>query len=133
MTLETQDLIVLADRASQVARAAGMFIAASRPESIERKSPGGSLASQVVTEIDRGAEQLILELLAPTAERYDLSAVGRMKFNRRLGRDEVDGEGYWQTTVELRESEWNQLNKDNEAKHCDTGQQEERRTIQENG
>jgi DNA-directed RNA polymerase subunit beta len=28
-----------------------------------------------------------------TLERYDLSAVGRMKFNRRLGRPEVTGEG----------------------------------------
>ncbi len=28
-----------------------------------------------------------------TAERYDLSAVGRMKFNRRVGRKEVEGEG----------------------------------------
>ncbi len=28
-----------------------------------------------------------------TLERYDLSAVGRMKFNRRLGRDELEGEG----------------------------------------
>ena len=27
------------------------------------------------------------------AERYDLSAVGRMKFNRRVGRDEVEGPG----------------------------------------
>ncbi len=27
------------------------------------------------------------------AERYDLSAVGRMKFNRRVGRDELEGEG----------------------------------------
>src|SRR5690554_2411026 len=26
-------------------------------------------------------------------ERYDLSAVGRMKFNRRIGRDEVEGLG----------------------------------------
>src|SRR5690606_35674524 len=26
-------------------------------------------------------------------ERYDLSAVGRMKFNRRLGREEIEGEG----------------------------------------
>jgi DNA-directed RNA polymerase subunit beta len=26
-------------------------------------------------------------------DRYDLSAVGRMKFNRRLGRDEIKGEG----------------------------------------
>ncbi len=28
-----------------------------------------------------------------TEERYDLSAVGRMKFNRRVGRKEVEGEG----------------------------------------
>ncbi len=28
-----------------------------------------------------------------SAERYDLSAVGRMKFNRRLGREESEGEG----------------------------------------
>jgi len=28
-----------------------------------------------------------------SAERYDLSAVGRMKFNRRVGRDELDGDG----------------------------------------
>jgi len=28
-----------------------------------------------------------------TSERYDLSAVGRMKFNRRLGTEEVEGEG----------------------------------------
>ena len=28
-----------------------------------------------------------------SAERYDLSPVGRMKFNRRLGRQEIEGEG----------------------------------------
>lgn len=28
-----------------------------------------------------------------SAERYDLSAVGRMKFNRRIGRDEIEGAG----------------------------------------
>ena len=28
-----------------------------------------------------------------TSDRYDLSGVGRMKFNRRLGREEVEGEG----------------------------------------
>ncbi len=28
-----------------------------------------------------------------TPERYDLSAVGRMKFNRRVGRDEIEGAG----------------------------------------
>jgi DNA-directed RNA polymerase subunit beta len=30
-------------------------------------------------------------------ERYDLSEVGRMKFNRRLGRDTIDGEGVLST------------------------------------
>jgi DNA-directed RNA polymerase subunit beta len=30
-------------------------------------------------------------------ERYDLSEVGRMKFNRRLGRDSIDGEGVLST------------------------------------
>ena len=38
------------------------------------------------------AEQLFQNLFF-TAERYDLSAVGRMKFNRRLGRAEDTGSG----------------------------------------
>ncbi|CAM3730980.1 DNA-directed RNA polymerase subunit beta [Parendozoicomonas haliclonae] len=38
------------------------------------------------------AEQLFQNLFF-TAERYDLSAVGRMKFNRRLGRDSDTGSG----------------------------------------
>ncbi|MCQ8129759.1 DNA-directed RNA polymerase subunit beta [Methylomonas rivi] len=35
----------------------------------------------------------LFENLFFTDERYDLSAVGRMKFNRRLGRDEIEGTG----------------------------------------
>jgi len=38
------------------------------------------------------AENLFANLFFST-ERYDLSAVGRMKFNRRLGRQESEGEG----------------------------------------
>ena len=38
------------------------------------------------------AENLFTNLFF-SSERYDLSAVGRMKFNRRLGRDEIEGEG----------------------------------------
>ncbi len=37
------------------------------------------------------AENLFSNLFF-SAERYDLSAVGRMKFNRRLGREEMEGE-----------------------------------------
>jgi len=35
----------------------------------------------------------LFENLFFTDERYDLSAVGRMKFNRRLGREEIEGQG----------------------------------------
>ncbi len=38
------------------------------------------------------AENLFKNLFF-SAERYDLSAVGRMKFNRRLGRKEIEGQG----------------------------------------
>jgi DNA-directed RNA polymerase subunit beta len=41
----------------------------------------------------RDAAQALFENLFFTSERYDLSAVGRMKFNRRLGRVDVDGSG----------------------------------------
>jgi DNA-directed RNA polymerase subunit beta len=42
------------------------------------------------------AEQLFQNLFF-TNERYDLSAVGRMKFNRRVGREEIVGEGVLST------------------------------------
>jgi DNA-directed RNA polymerase subunit beta len=41
----------------------------------------------------KDAAQNLFKNLFFTSERYDLSAVGRMKFNRRVGRDEVTGEG----------------------------------------
>ncbi len=39
------------------------------------------------------AAQNLFKSLFFSPERYDLSAVGRMKFNKRLGRDDVTGEG----------------------------------------
>ncbi|HEY5701130.1 MAG TPA: DNA-directed RNA polymerase subunit beta [Gammaproteobacteria bacterium] len=39
------------------------------------------------------AAQTLFNNLFFSPERYDLSAVGRMKFNRRVGRNEVTGEG----------------------------------------
>ncbi len=39
------------------------------------------------------AAQTLFNNLFFTEDRYDLSAVGRMKFNRRLGRDEITGPG----------------------------------------
>jgi DNA-directed RNA polymerase subunit beta len=42
------------------------------------------------------AENLFQNLFF-NADRYDLSEVGRMKFNRRLGREEIEGEGILST------------------------------------
>ena len=41
----------------------------------------------------REAAETLFNNLFFSADRYDLSAVGRMKFNRRVGRDEETGEG----------------------------------------
>ncbi len=41
----------------------------------------------------KDAAQNLFNNLFFTSDRYDLSAVGRMKFNRRVGRDELTGEG----------------------------------------
>ena len=41
----------------------------------------------------REAAENLFNNLFFSAERYDLSEVGRMKFNRRLGREEVEGSG----------------------------------------
>jgi DNA-directed RNA polymerase subunit beta len=41
----------------------------------------------------KDAAQNLFKNLFFTSDRYDLSAVGRMKFNRRVGREELTGEG----------------------------------------
>src|SRR5690606_14337732 len=41
----------------------------------------------------REAAETLFENLFFSEDRYDLSTVGRMKFNRRLGREELNGPG----------------------------------------
>ena len=72
MRLTGTELTELANLAIDAATAAGEMIARSRPKEIEHKSSGGSLASQVVTEVDRRSEAIILEMLAPTLKQFDL-------------------------------------------------------------
>ncbi len=69
------ELTELADLAIVAATAAGEMIARSRPKQIEYKSTGGSLASQVVTEVDRRSEAIILEALNPTLKRFDFGVL----------------------------------------------------------
>ena len=48
------------------------MIASSRPSRVEHKSEAASLASQVVTEIDKRSEEIILKRLRPTLARFEL-------------------------------------------------------------
>jgi len=70
--LSAPELAELAGIAVAAAREAGEMIARSRPHEIEHKSSGTSLASQVVTEIDRRSEDIVLGHLAASIERFDL-------------------------------------------------------------
>ncbi len=72
MKLSTADLNELANLAISAATEAGEMIARSRPQDIQHKAGGASLASQVVTEIDRRSENIILNILTPTLERFEL-------------------------------------------------------------
>lgn len=72
MKLFSTELTELAHLAIDAATSAGEMIARSRPKQIQHKSSGGSLASQVVTEVDRRSEAIILETLTPTLQRFEL-------------------------------------------------------------
>lgn len=75
MKLTNHDLNVLCETAMDAAKLAGGFIRANADKNIavQNKSGADSLASQVVTEIDVKAQEIILEKLAPTLSKYNLA------------------------------------------------------------
>ncbi|MEH0154962.1 inositol monophosphatase family protein [Limibacter armeniacum] len=75
MRLTNRDLFLLCQCAISAAFQAGHFIANYSREQlkVERKTTGESLAAQVVTEVDRLSQELILQVLHPTCEQYDLA------------------------------------------------------------
>ena len=72
MKLSSADLAELADLAIRAATEAGQMVARSRPQDVQHKEGGVTLASQVVTEIDRAAEVIIVDILSPTLESHEL-------------------------------------------------------------
>ena len=72
MRLTEADLVGLAAVAVDAATEAGALIAGSRPTEVTRKASGASLASQIVTEIDRQAEAAIIERLRPATRHFAL-------------------------------------------------------------
>jgi len=72
-----------------------MMIARSRPVDVQHKvagAGGDSLASKVVTEIDRRSEDLIVEVLAPTLERFEL---GLLTEERHDDGSRLNADHFW--------------------------------------
>ena len=69
------DLQSLAETAIAAARSAGRIISQSSNQKIEveHKDGGHSYASQVVTEVDRKAQDAILEILNSASDEYDFA------------------------------------------------------------
>ncbi|WNJ20009.1 inositol monophosphatase family protein [Pontibacter sp. G13] len=75
MPVSHQDLFLLSRCAISAAYEAGHYISAKSSDFrqlTDKVVPGGSLASQVVTEVDLASQELILKHLLPTCEWFDL-------------------------------------------------------------
>ena len=79
--LSSSDLNELADLAIVAACEAGRMVAQSRPGEVQRKAGAHSFASQVVTEIDRRSEQLIVDVLTPTLKRFGLGLLAEEQYD----------------------------------------------------
>lgn len=75
MQLSDADLRVLGDYAMSAAKKAGALISqyANQTVRVEHKQGGDSIAAQVVTEVDRKSEAIIIDVLQPTCKQFDLA------------------------------------------------------------
>ena len=75
MHLKPNELAGLSEIAISAAQQAGAMIQSysHKPITVEHKSGGDSIASQVVTEVDILSEKIIVEALMPTCKQYDLA------------------------------------------------------------
>lgn len=72
MQLSPSILHNLHRQAIAAATQAGEYIAHHKASTVEHKTAGSSLASQVVTEVDRASQAIIVSALAESIQKYDL-------------------------------------------------------------
>ncbi len=75
MRLSDKELYLLQQCAISAAFQAGQVIMQyyKKQLAVEKKSQAGSLATQVVTEVDEWAQAIILKILKPTCDQFDLA------------------------------------------------------------
>lgn len=94
MKLTVNDLFLLSQCAISAAYQAGRLIAEKsyHPITVNTKQGGGSLASQVVTEVDHLSQDIILQILLPTCERFDLALLSE---ERPDNRQRLEKDYFW--------------------------------------
>ncbi|MGK0290807.1 MAG: myo-inositol-1(or 4)-monophosphatase [bacterium] len=94
MKLSSDDLFLLSQCAISAAYQAGHLISQyqDRQLSVEIKTAGSSLASQVVTEVDLLSQKLILQNLLPTCKTFDL---GLLAEEEEDNLDRLEKDFFW--------------------------------------
>lgn len=86
----------LCELASRAARAAGSVVAersdVGKRQVTQKQTGGVSLAASVLTEVDRLAQERIVELLAPSREIWDL---GLLAEETRDDQSRIDSDAFW--------------------------------------
>ncbi|MCP4915075.1 MAG: inositol monophosphatase [Oligoflexia bacterium] len=92
MSLNDEQLKELSYLANLAATKAGMHIASKQGSNVEvnSKEGGENIASCVVAEIDLEAEKIILEILQPTIEKYNLGLLAEETASENSSRLEKD-------------------------------------------
>ncbi|MCO4793468.1 MAG: hypothetical protein KC493_07145 [Bacteriovoracaceae bacterium] len=92
MDLNLEALKKLSETAKAAALKAGELISSNQGGKVDvnSKSGGENIASQVVTEIDLKAEEIILEILRPTLEEFDLGLLAEESEEDNSSRFEKD-------------------------------------------
>ena len=89
--MTSEQLSELSELAVQAALAAGKLINSYRQKTykISTKARGGSLASEIVTEVDIKAQEIIEEILYVPCQKYDLALLGEetLDDNKRFSKD----------------------------------------------
>lgn len=105
--MKLDDLHSLADTARQAAREAGAFIRSQqgRAIAIENKEGGQTEASQVVTEVDRQAQDMILTALADVTRTFDLATLAEESEDDR---SRLEQAAFW--AIDPLDGTWSFLN-----------------------
>lgn len=94
MKLSSSEIQDLGKAAEKAASLAAIYIRSRKGQAldVESKEGGSSRASQVVTQVDRDCQEIILRVLAPSIEEYDL---GLLTEESEDNQSRIEKDAFW--------------------------------------